>query len=94
MNSVKRVISILLAVVMLVATLSACSSSKPCDKCESTPAKAYTNKSTGKKEYYCSDCSSKCDTCQKTATKHYTSGLGVIVFVCDDCYKEIENFNS
>lgn len=94
MKSVKRIISILLAVLML-ATLSACGSSEPCKECGSTPAKAYKNNATGKKEYYCSECSSECAFCGKTATKHYTAAaLEEIIFVCEDCYKEIKSYNS
>lgn len=93
MNSVKRAISILLAVAML-AMLSACGSSEPCKSCGNTPTKAYTNNYSGEKEYYCSKCSSDCAFCSNTATKHYTSGLGIIIFACDKCYKEIQDLNS
>lgn len=92
MNSLKRAVFILIAVAML-ATLSACGSSKPCESCGKTPTKAYTNNYSGEKEYYCSDCSSDCAFCSKKATKHYTSGLGMIIFACGDCYEEIQELN-
>lgn len=82
-----------LAVVSLIAT-TACSSSEPCERCGNTPTKGYTNQMTNEKEYYCSECSSRCDLCSKKATKNYTSALGTIVFVCDDCYRAIQEINS
>lgn len=33
----------------------------------------------------------KCIWCNKKATKHYENALGMIVFVCNDCYKEVVN---
>ena len=35
-----------------------------------------------------------CDWCGAKATKHYNSAIGSVVFVCNDCYEEIEEFNS
>lgn len=93
MNIIKRTLPILIAVVMLVM-LSACGSSEPCKSCGKTPTKAYTNEYSGDKEYYCSDCSSECAFCSDEASEYYTSGLGSIVFVCDDCYQEIMDLNS
>lgn len=93
MNRVKCAVAILLAAAML-AMLSACGSSNPCESCGNTPTKAYTNNYSGEKEYYCSKCSSDCAFCSETATKHYTSGLGIIVFACSDCYEEIQKLNS
>lgn len=29
--------------------------------------------------------------CVVKATKHYENMLGMVVFVCDDCYKEVKN---
>ena len=51
MNSLKRAFSILI-VVALLAMLSACGSSEPCESCGDSPTKAYTNYYTGEKEYY------------------------------------------
>lgn len=92
MNSLKRAFSILIVVAML-AMLSACGSSEPCESCGNTPTKAYTNNYSGEKEYYCSDCSSDCAFCSDKASEHYTSGLGMIIFACDDCYEEIQELN-
>lgn len=89
----KRIISILIVGIMLVA-LSACGSSEPCESCGDTPTKGYTNNYSGEKEYYCADCSSDCAFCSDKATEHYTSGLGIVIFACDDCYKEIQDLNS
>lgn len=84
----KRIVSVLLAGAMLFA-LSACSFSNSCNSCGDRPTKGYRNEYDGEKEYYCSDCSSECDFCGERATKHYTSMLGVIIFACKDCYKEM-----
>jgi len=92
MNSLKRAFSILIVVAML-AMLSACGSSEPCETCGDSPTKAYTNDYSGEKEYYCSDCSSECAFCSDKASEHYTSGLGMIIFACDDCYEEIQELN-
>ncbi len=92
MNSLKRAFSILIVVAML-AMLSACGSSEPCESCGDSPTKAYTNDYSGEKEYYCSDCSSDCAFCSDKASEHYTSGLGMIIFACDDCYEEIQELN-
>lgn len=92
MNSLKRAFSILI-VVALLAMLSACGSSEPCESCGDSPTKAYTNDYSGEKEYYCSDCSSDCAFCSNKASEHYASGLGMIIFACDDCYEEIQELN-
>ena len=92
MNSLKRAFSILIVVAML-AMLSACGSSEPCESCGDSPTKAYTNDYSGEKEYYCSDCSSDCAFCSDKASEHYTSGLGMIIFACGDCYEEIQELN-
>lgn len=92
MNSLKRAFSILIVVAML-AMLSACGSSEPCESCGDSPTKAYTNNYSGEKEYYCSDCSSDCAFCSDKASEHYTSGLGMIIFACDDCYEDIQELN-
>ena len=39
--------------------------------------------------YVCKECSKECMICHKKATKHYENLIGTIVFVCDDCYKEV-----
>lgn len=93
MNCLKRIISILIVLAMLCA-LSACGSSEPCESCRATPTKGYKNEYTGEKDYYCSNCSSDCAFCSDKATTHYTSAIGMIIFVCNDCYKEIQDLNS
>lgn len=93
MNQSKRLVSLLLAIVMLVV-LTACGSSEPCESCADTPTKGYTNTYYNEKEYYCADCASECAFCSDEASEHYTSGLGIIIFICDDCYAEIQSYNS
>lgn len=93
MAYLKRIVATLIVIVSIL-TLSACSSSNPCESCGRAPTKAYKNDYTGEKEYYCSNCSSDCAFCSERATTHYTSGLGIIVFVCKDCYQEIQDLNS
>lgn len=90
----KRIIPIVLAIMMIVGTLSACGPSQPCESCGKTPTKGYLNEYSAEKEYYCSGCSSDCAFCSNKATNHYTSGLDMIVFACNDCYKEIQDLNS
>lgn len=90
----KRGFAVLIAVVMIFAILSACGSSELCSDCRSTPTKGYDNKYTGEKDYYCKECASDCAFCSGKATEYYTSGLGGIVFVCDECYEEIRKLNS
>ena len=83
-----------ISVIVLLTILTACGSSAPCESCGDTPTKGYMNSYHKEKEYYCKDCSSNCEFCSDKATEHYTSGFGIIVFACDDCYKEIKNMNS
>lgn len=91
----KRIkVTFVLMALLLLLSASACGSSKPCDGCGRTLTKAYTNTSTGEKDYYCKSCSSDCAFCRKDATKHYTSGLGRVLFVCDDCYDYIHGINN
>lgn len=92
-KQLNHVVSVLIVGVILAA-LTACGSSEPCESCGDTPTKSYTNTYYEEKEYYCADCSSNCAFCSDEATNHYTSGLGIIIFVCDDCYEEILSYNS
>lgn len=89
----KHIASVLVIAVILFG-FAACGSSNPCESCQDTPTKGYTNKYSGEKEYYCADCSSECAFCSEKATEHYTSSLGSIVFVCKECYQEILDINS
>lgn len=79
-----------------ITCLSACSgghiSSEPCS-CGKVPTKAYQNSDSQETEYYCESCSSDCEFCSEKATEYYTSGLGCIIFVCDDCYQDILEMN-
>lgn len=88
----KRIIVMILAATTLI-TVSACGSSVPCELCDATPTKGYKVKGSNEKHYVCSECSSECFWCSDRASKHYMSGLGVIIFVCNDCYKEIVELN-
>lgn len=89
----KRFTTAILAAAMVLVLFAGCSN-EPCNYCGETPTKGYKNKSADRTEYYCSECSSECGWCGEKATKHYESALGVIVFVCKDCYKEIMELNS
>ncbi len=94
-NNLKCILAALIAAIMMLGTLTACGgSNEPCQSCGSTPAKGYKNEYTNETEYYCEECSSDCAFCSNKATKHYTSGVGLIVFVCDDCYEYIKGINS
>lgn len=89
---------IILSITLLlgITCLCACSigyvSSEPCS-CGKTPTKAYQNSDSQEAEYYCKSCSSDCEFCSEKATEYYTSGLGCIIFVCDDCYQDILEMN-
>lgn len=82
-----------LLIALLSVSLCACGSSEPCESCNETPTKAYENKATNENEYYCNDCASDCEFCSEVARNYYTSGFEEIVFVCDDCYEDILEFN-
>lgn len=88
----KRILMVLM-VIGLVCGLTGCATTvdEPCAWCNSSPSKVY-ELSSGKEMYVCEDCSSTCAYCSGTATKHYESLLG-IVFVCNDCYEEVEKLN-
>jgi len=86
-KSIKKIIVVML-VMISVLSFAACKSSTPCRACRDTSTKGYKNEYTGEKEYYCDDCASDCEFCADEATEYYTSGLGSIVFVCDDCYEK------
>lgn len=93
-NHLKHILAALLAAIMILGTLTACGANEPCRSCGATPTKGYKNDYTHETEYYCGDCASDCAFCSNKATKHYTSGAGLIVFVCDDCYEYIKEINS
>ena len=91
-QTIKKIAALLLLFTLFA--LTACGSSEPCESCRKTPTKGYKNEYSGEKEYYCSVCSSDCAFCRDEASEHYTSGLGIIIFACDDCYEEIQTLNS
>lgn len=93
MSTVKR-IGVVLAAGAMVIALSACSFTEPCESCGDKPTRGNKNNYYDEREYYCRDCASDCAFCSGRATEHYTSGLGCIIFACDDCYEEIESYNS
>ena len=88
MKGMKKVFSAVLFSILLIG-VGGCGSSEPCADCGNTPTKAYKNTSTGENEYYCEKCASDCAFSSKKATKHYTSAAGIIIFACNDCYKDI-----
>lgn len=88
----KRVV-VTLFVFAMIGMFSACGLSESCVSCGETPTKGYKNNYSGEKEYYCSECSSDCVFCAGEATEYYTSALGIIIFACDDCYKDIQELN-
>ena len=87
----KNILSI--CIILVSVFFCGCVSSEPCNNCKKTPTKAYENKSTNENEYYCKDCYSDCEFCKDIAKNYYTSGFGDIIFVCDDCYQDILEFN-
>ena len=61
----------------------------PCDWCRKRPSVAFET-SDGSEAYVCRDCMKTCMICEKKrAVKHYENLAGMIVFVCEDCYREI-----
>ena len=62
---------------------------EPCDHCNRRPSVAFET-SDGSKAYVCLECMKTCMLCdRKRATHHYENMLGTIIFVCDDCYKDV-----
>ncbi len=88
-----RIMAAFMLAAALLGVLCGCSL-KPCEECGDKPTKAFLNKYYDEKEYYCKRHYSVCDFCSEKATEHYTSGLGTIVFVCKDCYRDIQSLNS
>lgn len=61
---------------------------KPCDWCGSKPSVAYKN-SDDTASYVCKECSSVCMICgEKKAEKKCENLLGMVMFVCDECYEK------
>ena len=62
---------------------------EPCDHCNRRPSVAFDT-SDGSKAYVCLECMKTCMHCgRRRPTHHYENMLGTIIFVCDDCYKEV-----
>lgn len=62
---------------------------EPCDWCGRTPSVVFKT-SDGSKAYVCKECMRYCMLCErKRATKHYENMAGTMVFVCDECYREV-----
>ena len=86
-NSILKKAVALLMSALVMGAFSSCGSSQPCENCDSTPTRGYTNEQTGEIEYYCERCSSDCAFCSdRSATTHYTSAAGIIIFACEECY--------
>jgi len=63
---------------------------KACVWCGDKPSVEYKT-SNGGKSYVCKDCSKRCMLCSKRPAKHhYTNMLEAEVFVCNKCYKQVE----
>lgn len=90
----KKLLLVIVGLMMTCMVFTSCGSKEPCESCGQTPTNDYKNEVTGEKEYYCEDCSSDCAFCSKEADKYYTSGVGLLMFVCDECYDEIEEINN
>ena len=61
----------------------------PCDWCRKRPSVAFET-SQGSKAYVCRNCMKICMICEKNrAVKHYENYAGMIVFACEDCYREM-----
>lgn len=91
----KRIIRIICTITLSLGLIG-CSKTvdEPCDYCGNTPSVAYKTTSGYGDAHVCKKCSSTCMLCdEKKATKHYENLFGGIVFVCDDCYKEVEEYS-
>lgn len=60
---------------------------KACDWCGGKPSVAYKT-SDDTESYVCKECSSTCMICGDKKPKHQCENLlGMVMFVCDDCYE-------
>lgn len=85
-----RMKMVVMIVVIMSVCLSGCSATvdKPCDWCSKSPSVEYEN-SDGDKSYVCKECSSVCMICgEKKAERKAENLLGMVMFVCEDCYEE------
>lgn len=81
------------AIALFIITRFTATVDEPCDWCGNSPSVAY-KLSDGSYSYVCKECSKYCALCGDKATKHYENMLGVMVFVCDDCYDEVQQYNN
>lgn len=91
----KKYVAILAAVItcgiILIAIFSNRPVNSPCDWCHRIPSVEFKT-SDGSKAYVCKECMKRCMICSnKRATHHYENYFGMIVFVCDDCYREVKS---
>ena len=96
MKKTRKLIAFLIALIILSSVcLTACgkeTESHQCALCKETSETAKKYKTdNGTELYYCEKCSKTCAICGAEATKHYTNALDQIVFVCKDCYKNINS---
>lgn len=82
----------LCAALLASGLLAGCGATGECLYCGNKTNKNY-KLSDGSDCFVCPDCSSECMLCGEKATKHYESYLGM-VFVCNDCYKEVKALNA
>lgn len=86
-NSMKRIVMLFL---IMSSCLIGCSRTvdKPCDWCGNEPSVVYKN-SDGDESYVCKKCSSTCMICGDEDPKYQTENLlGMVMFICEDCYNE------
>ena len=84
----KRFVLFLLISVVMLFGITGCTVDEPCDWCGNTPSVAYKT-SDESMSYVCKKCSKTCMICGKNkATKHTENLLGMMMFVCDDCYDD------
>ena len=65
-----------------------------CDYCSQTPVANFREKGEKDEEntaHICEECASKFMFCNKKSAYYYKNGLGTVVFVCKDCYKEAKD---
>lgn len=89
----KRAVSFLVAIGMVIAILAGCgySSDRQCTYCHAVPTKKFTTV-TETPCYVCKRCSTTCFFCDEPSSKHYTNGFDEEVFVCDECYDELSEY--
>lgn len=94
----KRIARLLVLVLTTLIFATACDSCEPTEETHQCALCKVTSENTkkyktdnGTELYYCEKCSSTCAICGEKAEKNYTNALDQIVFVCKDCYKNINS---